>query len=162
CGITGFLQHGGGAADQLTAVARRMAEQIRHRGPDDSGEWVDAAAGVAFGFRRLSIIDLSPMGHQPMFSASGRYVVVFNGEVYNFEQIRKELGGVSFRGHSDTEVILAAVERWGVRAAVERFIGMFAIALWDRNERRLHLVRDRIGVKPLYYGRSGGAFLFGS
>ena len=167
CGITGFLQRGGGHAEEMTGIVRAMAGQLRHRGPDDSGEFVDSVSGIALGFRRLAIIDLTPTGHQPMASASGRYVIIFNGEVYNFERIRAELlrEGMSageFRGHSDTEVILAAVEKWGVRGAVERFVGMFAFALWDRVERRLHLVRDRVGVKPLYYGHSGGAFLFGS
>lgn len=143
-----------------------MASTLTHRGPDDSGEWCDPAAGVAFGFRRLSIIDLSPAGHQPMISASGRYVIVFNGEIYNFSRIRKVLedqnNALTFRGHSDTEVILAAIETWGVHRAVQQFIGMFAFALWDRRDRVLYLVRDRVGVKPLYYGWAGSAFLFGS
>ena len=164
CGLAGFL---GGAmsADQRRDVARRMADCLRHRGPDDSGEWVDSRAGLAFGFRRLSIVDLSPAGHQPMLSASGRYAIVFNGEVYNFEAIREELvnAGLApdFRGHSDTEVILAAFEAWGL-AAVKRFIGMFAIALWDRERQELHLIRDRMGVKPLYWGRAGDTILFAS
>ncbi len=143
-----------------------MSDAIVHRGPDDSGEFVDAQSGLAFGFRRLAIVDLSEAGHQPMTSASGRYVMMFNGEVYNYEAIRRELRQArrapSFRGHSDTEVMLAAIEAWGLEDAVRRFIGMFAIALWDRSEQTLHLVRDRIGVKPMYYGFSGRTFLFGS
>jgi len=141
-----------------------MADQLVHRGPDDSGLWADAEAGVALGFRRLSIVDLSPAGHQPMTSASGRYVVVFNGEVYNFGELRKDLEalGHSFRGHSDTEVMLEAMSEWGVEAAVKKFVGMFAFALWDRRERVLHLVRDRLGIKPLYCGWQDRTFLFGS
>jgi asparagine synthase (glutamine-hydrolysing) len=121
-------------------------------------------AGVALGHRRLSIIDLSPAGHQPMASHDGRWVVSFNGEIYNFEALREELerAGERFRGHSDTEVLLAAVARWGVEAATARFNGMFAFALWDRTERRLHLARDRFGEKPLYYAWSNGTFLFAS
>lgn len=164
CGITGFWQSPGEGEVDLLARARAMALQMEHRGPDDAGEWADETAGVALGFRRLAIVDLSPTGHQPMASASGRYVIIFNGEVYNFASVRAELErlGHRFRGTSDTEVILAAVEQWGLTAALERFIGMFAIALWDRQERALHLVRDRLGIKPIYYGWMGGAFLFGS
>jgi asparagine synthase (glutamine-hydrolysing) len=162
CGIAGFV--GSGPEQELRAQAGRMADQLVHRGPDDSGLWVDAAAGIALGFRRLSIVDLSPAGHQPMTSASGRYVIVFNGEVYNFGELRKDLEalGHSFRGHSDTEVILEAMSEWGVEAAVKKFVGMFAFALWDKRERVLHLVRDRLGIKPLYCGWQDKTFLFGS
>ncbi len=167
CGFAGFIDtNRAQTAPELAAVARAMNSAIANRGPDDSGEWADAEAGVVLGFRRLAIIDLSPAGHQPMRSASGRYVIVFNGEVYNFRAIRAELEQLasppSFRGHSDTEVILAAIQEWGLEHSVKKFIGMFAFALWDRRDRLLHLVRDRVGVKPLYYGRSGATFLFGS
>lgn len=164
CGITGFWQPPAAPGCELRALARAMALAVEHRGPDDAAEWADEQAGVAFGFRRLAIVDLSPEGRQPMVSESGRYVIAFNGEVYNFAALRGELdaAGHRFRGHSDTEVILAAVEEWGVSRAVQRFVGMFALALWDRDERVLHLVRDRLGIKPLYYGWLGKALLFGS
>lgn len=167
CGFAGFLELSKRMPEEeLRAIVNKMTTTIIHRGPDDTGEWVDSEAGVALGFRRLSIIDLSPGGHQPMISASGRYVITFNGEVYNFGALRHELEthgeAPDFRGHSDTEVILAAVEAWGLEAAVQRFIGMFAFALWDRKERCLHLVRDRLGVKPLYYGWAGQTLLFAS
>jgi asparagine synthase (glutamine-hydrolysing) len=166
CGLTGFVAASPRTSDELTGTLRPMCEAIAHRGPDDSGEWVDPEIGVALGFRRLAIIDVSPAGHQPMVSASGRYVVTFNGEIYNFEALRKELreAGLApvFRGHSDTEVMLAAFEAWGVEESVRRFNGMFAIALWDRKLRRLFLMRDRMGVKPLYYGFAGRTFLYGS
>ena len=141
-----------------------MTDALAHRGPDDRGVFVDDVAGLALGHRRLSIVDLSPEGHQPMASRGGRYVIVFNGEVYNYRDLGAQLAarGHRFRGHSDTEVILAAVEEWGLDAAVRRLAGIFAFALWDRAERALHLVRDHLGVKPLYYAWAGGALLFGS
>jgi asparagine synthase (glutamine-hydrolysing) len=148
----------------MKATARAMADALSHRGPDDHGVWADPEAGVALGHRRLSIIDLSQSGHQPMLSRSERYVIVYNGEIYNFATLRTELaaGGVSFRGNSDTEVLLEACAAWGVEATVKRLIGMFAFGLWDRQERTLTLVRDRMGIKPLYWGQLGGLFLFGS
>ena len=165
CGFAGFIENPGRhGSDEMAAIARRMAESIVHRGPDDEGLWTDASCGIALAFRRLAIIDLSQAGHQPMVSASGRSIIIFNGEVYNAPALRVELEkvGLSFRGHSDTEVILEAIERWGVRQAAARFIGMFAIAFLDRRRRRLTLVRDRLGIKPLYYASFTGSFLFGS
>ena len=160
CGITGFWQDQRGGEIDLLALARRMATQLAHRGPDDAEEWVDETSGLGLGFRRLAIVDLSPNGRQPMRSASGRYVIIFNGEVYNFAAVRAELESKKhqFRGGSDTEVLLAAIEQWGLPAAIQRFVGMFAFSLWDREERSLHLVRDRLGIKPLYYGWQGGTF----
>ena len=166
CGLSGLVDFGGRSEEELVTAARRMANAIAHRGPDDSGEFADGACGVAFGFRRLAILDLTEAGHQPMASASGRFVVEFNGEIYNNRSIQRELEekglAPSWRGHSDTEVMLAGFEAWGVRGTVERFVGMFALAVWDREARTLHLVRDRFGVKPMYYGWSGNVFLFGS
>ncbi len=167
CGLTGFLDNRGAfSAEEAGALVARMQQTMFLRGPDDGGEWVDSDAGVALGFRRLAILDLSPAGHQPMASASERYVIVFNGEVYNSERLRRELSEAGFspdfRGHSDTEVMLACFEAWGVEEAVKKFIGMFAIALWDKQQRTLHLIRDRLGVKPLYYGLFGNTLLFGS
>jgi asparagine synthase (glutamine-hydrolysing) len=164
CGISGILEGAPGDAEELTAAVARMTGTLRHRGPDDEGVWVDASAGIGLGHRRLAIIDLSPSGHQPMHSVCGRFVIVFNGEIYNFRALRKSLEplGHRFRGGSDTEVMLAAIVEWGLEEAVRRFIGMFAFALWDRRERVLHLVRDRLGIKPLYYGSMNGALLFAS
>lgn len=166
CGFTGFLDFGRQLdADAMTATVLGMANTLRHRGPDDRGTWVDPSAGIALGFRRLAIVDLTAEGHQPMASATGRYVMAFNGEIYNHRELRQELlaAGVSaFRGHSDTEVMLAAFERWGPARCLDRFVGMFAFALWDRSTRTFLLARDRIGEKPLYYGRSGRSLIFGS
>ena len=161
CGIAGFWSRKALAEDPV-ALLNRMGSTLAHRGPDDSGVFYDSSAGLGLSFRRLSIIDLSAEGHQPMASASGRYTIIFNGEVYNYEEIRAEIGTQTWRGHSDTEVMLAAIERWGLDAAVQRFVGMFAFALWDSFERRLHLVRDRVGIKPLYYGHIDGSFAFAS
>jgi asparagine synthase (glutamine-hydrolysing) len=165
CGIAGLLR-GNAPVDRLEAIATRMARALQHRGPDDEGAWADEAAGIALAHRRLSVVDLSAAGHQPMLSASGRYVVAFNGEIYNHQELRKELAALSagseWRGHSDTETLLAAVETWGLAGALQRCNGMFAIALWDRRERVLWLARDRFGEKPLYYGWCGGCFAFGS
>lgn len=165
CGIAGFWDadhrfSAEGGAD----ILRRMTRAIAYRGPDDEGYFQQAETGIALGHRRLSIVDLSPEGHQPMTSASGRYVMVFNGEVYNHNRLRPELHavGASFRGHSDTEVMLAAIEHWGLEAAIARFIGMFAFALWDRETHTLTLVRDRLGIKPLYCGWVGSVFVFAS
>jgi asparagine synthase (glutamine-hydrolysing) len=141
-----------------------MSGAIAHRGPDDNGVWVDATAGIALGFRRLAIVDLSAQGHQPMRSTSGRYVIVFNGEVYNHRNLRRELesAGCGFRGHSDTEVILAAFDQWGIERAVRRFIGMFAIAVWDVSRQELSLIRDRLGIKPMFVYHHDGLVSFGS
>lgn len=164
CGFAGFFDANARAsAREMEATVTRMATRLQHRGPDDSGAWADAQAGIAFGFRRLSILDLSPQGHQPMRSVTGRYVIALNGEIYNHRALRSELNDeTQFRGHSDTEVLLAAIEKWGLAATLPRLVGMFALALWDSETRRLHLVRDRLGERPLYYGRMGGTLLFGS
>ena len=158
CGFAGILRPPGCTRDELAEHAGRMSDALAHRGPDDSGLWIDERAGIALGFRRLAILDLSPHGHQPMSSASGRFVVAFNGEVYNFRELRRELEahGHRFRGHSDTEVVLAAFEQWGIDDAVPRFVGMFGMAVWDTHRRELTLFRDRLGKKPLYvYHRAG-------
>jgi len=165
CGLAGVVDLSASTStEDLEQQARRMGAQLVHRGPDDEGTWIDASVGVAFAFRRLSIVDLSIEGHQPMVSASGRYVIVYNGEIYNFRELRAELEGlgVSFRGHSDTEVLLASIERWGLDAALRRCNGMFAVALWDRETRQLSLARDRLGEKPLYYASAPGRFAFAS
>lgn len=164
CGIAGIWRFGGERETVLTAEGKRMIDVLSHRGPDDEGLWADGARGVFLGQRRLSIVDLSPAGHQPMGSACGRYVITYNGEVYNSVELRQELAhrNIAWRGHSDTETMLEAIAAWGVEAAVAKFIGMFAFALWDRAEDRLYLGRDRFGIKPLYWTVQQGCLLFGS
>ncbi len=170
CGIAGCISKKS-HREELTDILSKMSASITHRGPDDEGQWIDPELGMGLAHRRLSIIDQSSHGHQPMVSFQGRYVISYNGEIYNFGELRDELESSSlpkssspfkWKGHSDTEVILAAIEEWGLEKALQKFIGMFAFALWDRKERVLHLVRDRLGIKPLYYGWQGNSFLFGS
>ena len=165
CGLVGFLAApNAAAADELARLATNMANRLESRGPDDVGAWASAPAGIALGHRRLAVIDLSAAGHQPMRSASGRSVLAYNGEIYNAAELRARLEGEGhrFRGASDSEVLLEACEAWGVEQAVGQLIGMFAFALWDVQRQRLTLVRDRLGIKPLYWGRSGGVLFFGS
>ena len=167
CGIAGIFDTSRSAGrDELTRLAEKMGAALRHRGPDDAGIWLDETRGIALAHRRLSIVDLSPAGHQPMLSQNGRYVIAFNGEIYNFRALRQELereiGGIAWRGASDTEALLESLAHWGVTAALRRCSGMFAFALWDRQERTLTLARDRMGEKPLYYGFAGHVLLFAS
>ncbi len=180
CGITGLWEVPSRSEGELNEIARSMANSILHRGPDDSGTWSDPRAGIALGHRRLSILDLSPAGQQPMASNSGRFVIIFNGEIYNHLELRAELENSSnysarpgavgntlkWRGHSDTETLLAGFERWGIAATLAKTVGMFAIVVWEVQKRTLHLARDRFGEKPLYYGWTGSgtanAFIFGS
>ena len=165
CGITGVLYpQPAMGANQLSSMVCEMNNVLIHRGPDDHGVWVDEKVGIGLGHRRLSIVDLSPTGHQPMTSASGRFVIVFNGEIYNFREIRATLKkqGVSFKGNSDTEVLLESIALRGLEKTLNDSNGMFAFALWDKERRTLTLARDRIGKKPLYYGRCNNVFLFGS
>ena len=165
CGIFGFgFQRRRPPEEWLRSVALTMQATLQHRGPDDAGVWTDTHVGLALGHRRLSILDLSAAGRQPMLSACERWMITYNGEVYNFQELRSELEnlGHTFRGHSDTEVILAAISEWGVENALQRLNGMFAFGVWDQKERTLTLARDRVGKKPLYYGWCGDVFLFGS
>ena len=164
CGFAGLFQRLGAGESELLHWAGAMAATLIHRGPDDAGCWAKPEVGVSFGFRRLAIIDLSPNGHQPMSSASGRYTMVFNGEVFNHRELRRELAGMgaTFRGHGDSEVILAAFERWGIEPAVTRFVGMFAMAVWDAERRELTLIRDRLGIKPLFVYAEPGYVSFAS
>lgn len=175
CGIAGIFGNAGNQG--LEQQTRSMTDALHYRGPDGDGIWLDHDIGIGLGHRRLSILDLSSAGHQPMISASGRYIIAFNGEIYNHLELRTDLEKVSvinepsvqekknkieWRGHSDTETLLAAIERWGIEETLTRSVGMFAIALWDKHEQCLHLARDRMGEKPLYYGWCNGVFLFAS
>ena len=168
CGFCGFISNSilSDSASNPENIIKKMNDMIINRGPDDEGFWIDDGSGLAFGHRRLSIIDLSRAGHQPMVSHNDRYVIAFNGEIYNFQDIRKKIDRFDsdrvWRGHSDTEVILAAIETWGVEASLKRLVGMFAFSLWDKKEKALYLARDRMGEKPLYYGWQGSSFIFGS
>jgi len=172
CGLAGFWGSGGKrqSADELNRTVGNMSDVLTSRGPDDTGTWADPVSGIALGHRRLAILDLSSAGHQPMSSADGRFTISFNGEIYNHLAIRSDLGSLEnrpvWRGYSDTETLLAAIERWGVEDTLLRCRGMFAFALWDIDKRTLTLARDRLGEKPLYYGWSGegeqGAFIFAS
>ncbi|MBI2884520.1 MAG: asparagine synthase (glutamine-hydrolyzing) [Candidatus Methylomirabilis oxyfera] len=165
CGIAGCLDaRGARGADSLAATGEAMAATLRHRGPDGAGVWIDPAVGIALAHRRLAILDLSPAGRQPMVSSCGRFVLTYNGEIYNYVELRDALvaAGRPFRGHSDTEVLVEACAEWGVEATLRRLLGMFAFAVWDRTTRMLMLARDRIGIKPLYWARFGTLLLFGS
>jgi asparagine synthase (glutamine-hydrolysing) len=167
CGLTGILSRAGGSPADIGDTLSAMTGVLQHRGPDAEGMWIDRQAGIALGHRRLAIVDLTAAGAQPMHAANERWVTVYNGELYNTEDLRREIeqagGPIAWRGHSDTEVILEAVSLWGVQRSVERFNGIFALALWDRHERRLWLVRDRLGVKPLYWSKlTDGTLVFGS
>lgn len=164
CGIAGFLHRDYSTHESLESIAHRMGDAIRYRGPDDGGVWVDENQQLGLSHRRLSIVDLSPMGAQPMHDHDDSHVIVYNGEVYNFKEIRKRLEetGVIFRGDSDTEVILESCAKWGVEETAKSLIGMFAFALWNKKDHTLTLVRDRIGIKPLYWSMHNGVFLFAS
>ncbi len=164
CGITGIF--GNLRKEEFDSSIHEMSATLNHRGPDDAGTWINEENGVAFGHQRLSIIDLSSAGHQPMVSPCGRFTTVFNGEIYNHLQLRDKLNTSankqSWKGHSDTETLVTAFSQWGIEKTLQQLVGMFAIAVWDFKEKRLFLIRDRFGEKPLYYGWSNGVFLFGS
>ena len=171
CGVAGFLMDSKSSSSMnFDLITKKMTDSIKHRGPNDSGCWNNPSEGIALGHRRLSILDLSDAGHQPMESSNGRYVIAFNGEIYNHLQIRSDIeknnGNISWRGHSDTETILSAFETFGIQKSLEKFVGMFAFSLWDKKNKILTLARDRLGEKPMYYGwqniANGRVFLFGS
>lgn len=164
CGLTGFVTAKDAPDEWLRTSVQKMSATLRHRGPDDDGTYVEPSSGLALGFRRLAILDLSPAGSQPMHSPSGRYVTVFNGEVYNFRELRSRLSkaGIEFHSECDTEVVLAAIDRWGLRESLQRFVGMFAMAVWDREEKKLILARDRLGIKPLFVYEGGRSVAFAS
>ena len=164
CGITGVF--GNLRQEEFDNAIHTMSASLSHRGPDDKGVWINKGDGIALGHQRLSVIDLSSAGHQPMVSPCGRFSIIFNGEIYNHLDLRKELSDLanhySWYGHSDTETLSVAISNWGIEKTLQRLVGMFAIAIWDKKEKNLSLVRDRFGEKPLYYGWSRGVFLFGS
>lgn len=165
CGLCGFISSGKANREQLTTSITAMNQQLLHRGPDDGGYWLDETRGIALGHRRLAIQDLSPAGHQPMQSSSGNLLMVFNGEIYNFRELRAELqrgNTINWRGHSDTEILLQAIQHWGLEKTLAKTVGMFALAVWDRQQQILYLARDRLGEKPLYYGFQQGVFMFAS
>ena len=161
CGFTGFLDQSA-ASLANEDIIQRMMDALTHRGPDDKGFWSDDYSGITLGHRRLSILDLSPAGHQPMVSVTGRYTIAFNGEIYNHLQIRDQLSQTEWRGHSDTETLLAAIEEWGIGNTLKELVGMFGFALWDRQDKTLYLARDRVGEKPVYYGWQSDTLVFGS
>ena len=163
CGFAGFLSSPVSSGEG-NAILDRMAASLNLRGPDEQGVWLSEIGTVGMAHRRLAVLELGPQGRQPMISSSGRFVLAYNGEIYNYRELKTELekDGASFRGQSDTAVLLAAIERWGIEKALDRLVGMFAFATWDQKERRLILARDRFGEKPLYYGWQGNIFLFGS
>ena len=167
CGLTGFLWRGQLTKDFVVGQLNSMTEAIKHRGPDDDGAWVNSDDRIAIGHRRLSILDLSTSGHQPMVSKSKQYTIAFNGEIYNHLELREKLSKSSlisfgWNGCSDTETLLMCFDIWGIEETLKKIVGMFAIALYDNKEKSFYLVRDRMGEKPLYYGWNNGAFLFGS
>src|SRR3982751_4669475 len=163
CGIAGSLWRGRTSASQIAQAMKAVVDPLQHRGPDSHGVWCDEQGGVGFAHARLSIIDLSPAGHQPMLSASGRFVITFNGEIYNHLELRamlaREGNAPNWRGHSDTETLLAACDAWGIEQTAKRTVGMFAFCVWDHRDKALTLVRDRFGEKPLYYGWQSDVFL---
>jgi len=160
CGITGIF--GSLRKEEFEKSIHRMSTSLIHRGPDDNGVWIDEKNGIALGHQRLSVVDLSVAGHQPMMSPCGDFSVVFNGEIYNHLQLREELnnskGKQSWRGYSDTETLVAAFSQWGIEKTLNRLVGMFAIAVWHLKSKNLYLIRDRFGEKPLYYGWSNNVF----
>jgi len=160
CGLSGFVTPSGFENTNASATLQLMTEEIKHRGPDDHGQWIDPENGIAIGHRRLAIIDLTKAGHQPM--ESERFVIAFNGEIYNHLELRTRLGDKYWTGHSDTETLLWGIQEWGLRMTLQACVGMFSLVLWDKKERKLSLARDRAGEKPLYYGWQGKTFLFGS